>query len=156
LAQLVIQNAELIKFKQALEAKEKKKKSERTVLFPGGLGRYLTDLELTRELKDQDARKEAKTAEKAQRKVSQEAWKVAKAAADGDWKRVVAEHEKVVELWKANCTLLRLAGTNVKDLPTKPKWLLKPRVAKDMLGSGVGAGGDNEEETSSNEDDDVE
>jgi hypothetical protein len=37
-AQLVIQNLELTKMLQSLQAKEKKKKNDRTILFPGGFG----------------------------------------------------------------------------------------------------------------------
>ncbi|KAF8511549.1 hypothetical protein BU17DRAFT_54561, partial [Hysterangium stoloniferum] len=61
-AQLVIQNIGMERMNHTLHEKEKGKKSDRTILFPGGKGRHLTDVELIKqkwELEDTKAQEEA-------------------------------------------------------------------------------------------------
>ena len=81
-AQLVIQHAHLTKLNQSLHAKENKKTTDRTILFPGGFGRHLTDPEFGQQLAEQAQRKAAEKAGKAQRASNREAQRVAKAAAE--------------------------------------------------------------------------
>ncbi|KAJ7893698.1 hypothetical protein B0H14DRAFT_2559677 [Mycena olivaceomarginata] len=45
-AQLILQNIGMDKMKQTLFEKEKPKKNDRSILFPGGKGRHLTDPEI--------------------------------------------------------------------------------------------------------------
>ena len=66
-AQIVIQNAHLIKLNDSLHAKENKKKNDRTALFVDGFGRHLTDAEFTSQLRAQNERQAAEAAEKEQR-----------------------------------------------------------------------------------------
>jgi hypothetical protein len=126
-AQILVQHLELTKMIQSLEAKEKKKKNDRTILFPGGFGRHLTDDQFVQQLQEQEQRKAAQSAERAQRMEGRDAQRAIKAAAEAEWKRMLADHEAAVEIWKANCERLRGEGTHVKDLPAKPKCPLKPK-----------------------------
>ena len=64
---MVIQHLEVTKLTKSLEAKEKKKKNECTVLFPGGFGRHLTSDEFVAQLREQEQKKGAEAAEKANR-----------------------------------------------------------------------------------------
>ena len=82
-AHLIIQHAHLVKLNQSLNAKENKK-GDRTTLFTGGLGRHLTDSEVTDQLIAQNQRKEAKAAEKAKRKSGREADAAARAAVEAE------------------------------------------------------------------------
>jgi hypothetical protein len=130
-AQIIVQNLELTKLTQSLEAKEKKKKTDRAVLFPGGFGRHLTGDQFVQQLREQEQRKEVEAAEKAQKMGEREARKAGKAAAEAEWKRMLAEHEAAVDAWKTDCDQLRDEGTRAKDLPTKPKRPLKPKQVED-------------------------
>jgi hypothetical protein len=136
---------------QSLQAKEKKKKNDRTILFPGGFGWHLTDAQFTQQLDEQNQRKEAEAAEKAQRMEGREARKVAKAALDTEWQRIKAEHEAAVEAWEADYQRLRAEGCRPKDLPWKPKCARKPTLPKKTAQL---ASSSDDEEGSSNSDGD--
>ena len=83
-AHLVIQHANLVKLNQYLNAKENKKEEDCTTLFTGGLGRHLTDSEVTDQLMAQNQRKEAKAAERAKRKSGHEVDTVVQAAVEAE------------------------------------------------------------------------
>ncbi|KAH9962040.1 hypothetical protein BJV74DRAFT_716002, partial [Russula compacta] len=120
-AQLVIQHAHLTKLNQSLHAKENKKTTDRTILFPGGFGRHLTDPEFGQQLAEQAQRKAAEEAGKAQRASNREAQRVVKAAAEAEWKKKKEEYEEAMESWKAECLRLQAENMRVKDLPPKPR-----------------------------------
>jgi uncharacterized glyoxalase superfamily protein PhnB len=143
-AQLIVQHAELTKLNQSLHAKENRPKDDRTILFPGGFGRHLTDSEFGQQLEAQNQRKAEKAAEKARKKGLSEANKAARAAVDAEWKEIIAEH-KAVEAWEVECARLKEAGIRVKDLPAKPK---RPPKPKPVLDVPVG-GGEPEDQSSS-------
>jgi len=63
-AQIVVQNAHLIKLNDSLHAKENKNKNDCTTLFVDGFRRHLTDAEFTSQLWVQNERQVAKAAEK--------------------------------------------------------------------------------------------
>ncbi|GBE85904.1 hypothetical protein SCP_0804280 [Sparassis crispa] len=126
-AQIVIQNMELLKYKESLHAKENKKKDDRTVLFPGGHGRHLTEPEFTEQLSEQSERKEAEAVEKNKRKDERATQKKVKADAEEEWKVIQAEHQKAMDDWKAECERLQSENVRVKDLPPRPKCPLKPK-----------------------------
>ncbi|KAJ6583118.1 hypothetical protein DFH09DRAFT_1245942 [Mycena vulgaris] len=110
-AQLIVQNMAMGKLKQSLFEKEKGKKSDRTVLFPGGKGQHLTSDEVI-------AQKRAMENAKA---------KEEKECLATEWKAMLAVHRVNVEKWEAQCLRLKAAGTRTKDLPKKPKRPLKPK-----------------------------
>ena len=71
--------------------------------------------------------------------------RAARDACEEEWKQIKIGHDKVVEAWKMECEVLKVAGTQPRDLPTKPKRSskLKP-VVEDEL--------DNDEEDESDGD----
>ena len=70
-AQLIMQNLAMDKVSLTPYKKEKKKKSDHTILFPGGKGRHLTDLELIQ-------KKHKLEEERAQEEIKKERRKMAK------------------------------------------------------------------------------
>jgi hypothetical protein len=126
-AQLVIQHAEMTKLSQSLHEKEKRKKNDRTVLFPGGFGRHLTGDDFTQLLQEQTQRKEDEAAQKAQRIEGREAQRLARVALEAEWKETKAKHQQAVEAWRTSCEQLRQDGVRAKDLPAKPKCPRKPQ-----------------------------
>jgi hypothetical protein len=146
-AQLVIQHAHLTKLNQSLHAKENKRTTDRTILFPGGFGRHLTDPEFGQQLAEQARRKEAEEAEKAQRASNREVQRAAKAAAEAEWKKKKEEYEEAMESWKAECLRLRAENVRVKDLPPKPKAPRRPKPPPETADSQPGPsneGGDDD------------
>jgi hypothetical protein len=144
-AQIIIQHLELTKMIQSLEAKDTRKKSNRTVLFPGGFGRHLTAPEFVQQLEEQKKRKQIEAEEKAQRLEGREARKVAKAAAAEEWSQMVGDYETALQNWKADCSRLKAAGVRTKDWPAKPKRPRKPKLPKPPpigLADGEEEGGD--------------
>jgi hypothetical protein len=137
-AQLVIQHAHLTKLNQSLHAKENKKATDRTILFPGGFGRHLTDPEFGQQLAEQARRKAAEEAGKAQRASNREVQRVAKAAAEAEWKKKKEEYEEAMESWKAECLRLRAENVRVKDFPPKPRAPRRPKPAPEAPGSQPG------------------
>lgn len=130
-AQLIIQHTELTKLQQSLLEREKKKKNDRSILFPGGLGRHLTGEEFSHLLQEQTERREAEAAEKAKRAEMRESQRVLKAAAEAEWKEMKANYQKAIEAWKMECERLRRDKVRVKDLPAKPKCPRKPKPASE-------------------------
>jgi len=91
-AQLVIQNAELHKLKQTVNAKEARAKEKHTTVFKKGFGRHLTDPELIQALGSQELEKEAEVETRSQRASVKEARRVARAAVEDEWKTIKATH----------------------------------------------------------------
>jgi len=109
-AQLVIQHTQLQKLKQTIIAKEEKEKEKCTTVFEKcttvfkkGLGRHLTDPELIQAIKNQEQEKEAEVQAKGWRMAIKEFRRVAKAAAEDEWKTIKAAHESAVAAWKSAC-----------------------------------------------------
>ena len=38
-----------------------------------------------------------------------------------EWKQIKIRHDNTVSVWKTECAILKVAGTQPRDLPTKPK-----------------------------------
>jgi len=141
-AQLIIQHAHLTKLNQSLHAKENKKATDRTVLFPGGFGRHLTDPEFGQLLAAQTQRREAEEAKKAERASNREIQKVAKAVAEAEWKKRKEDYEQAMEEWKAECARLRAEKVRAKDLPPKPKAPRRPKPPPEASDSQPGPASD--------------
>ena len=86
-----------------------------------GLGRHLI-LSVENEARE----KEAKGKEKNQRTEAQKVKRAARDVCEDKWKQIKIGHDKVVEPWKMQCEILKAAGTQPRDLPTKPKRSPKP------------------------------
>ena len=137
---MVLQHMVLDKMNQSLHEKEKGKKSDRTILFPGGKGRHLTDAEvikLKREIEDEKTRQEA---QKEARKTQQDQRWTEKEHVETEWKEILKEHALALEAWEETCRELRAKGTRVKDLPKKPKRAPKPKPVE------IGPDSEDEEE----------
>ena len=143
-AQLLIQNAILVKQNKALHAKENKKAEGRTKLFADGFGRHLTDPELIQTSEMERQKKREREAEKVKRKSDREADAKARADADAQWEKIKADHEKALEEWRLECDRLKAEGARVKDLPKKPKRALKPKPA--VRSAAVSPEGEEEQE----------
>ena len=78
--------------------------------------------------------KETKVKEKDQRSKAQKLKRAARDACEDEWKQIKIRHDNTVSIWKTECVIMKVAGTQPKDLPTKPKRLLKPKpVVEDDL-----------------------
>lgn len=144
-AQMVVQNLAMDKVNLSLHKKEKKKKSDRTVLFPGGKGRHLTDLEVIRKKRELEEERVQEEVEKERRKVAKDNKKMEKEQLEVQWKTMTEEYENAVGVWETACQQLRALGTLVKNLPKKPKRPLKPKL-KDFEEDMAGDGADGDEE----------
>ncbi|KAJ7825668.1 hypothetical protein B0H14DRAFT_2368858 [Mycena olivaceomarginata] len=126
-AQLIVQNIGMGKMKAALFEKEKGKKSDRTILFPGGKGRHLTADEVIEQKRALENAKAQEVTDKATKKAKREAKKVEKERLEAEWKAILADHAVAVERWTERCLTLKAGGMKAKDLPKKPKRPLKPK-----------------------------
>ena len=130
-AQMIIQHLEVTKLTQSLEAKESKKNVERTILFEAGKAVHFTGDDFSGRVAEVKARQEAETAEKNRRKASRLDKKAAKDALELKWKRVCAEHDAAVLDWKSCCEVLLAEGVAKKNLPVKPKRVLKSSLVQE-------------------------
>jgi hypothetical protein len=71
-AQLVVQNMGMERMNHTLHEKEKGKKSDHAILFPGGKGRHLTDAELIKQKQELEDAKAQEEAEKERKRVAKE------------------------------------------------------------------------------------
>ncbi|PPQ74014.1 hypothetical protein CVT25_006178 [Psilocybe cyanescens] len=147
-AQLVIQNMGMEQMNLTLHAKERRNQSDRTVLFPGGQGRHLTNPELIAEKRRLENEKKEKELAKERRKAAKANKKALKQQLEERWKEVCHAHDAAVAAWEIECLRLKGIETATKDLPKKPK-----RVLKKSLVEKKAAGESDEEESESSDDD---
>ncbi|KAF8977499.1 hypothetical protein BDQ17DRAFT_1440607 [Cyathus striatus] len=99
-AQLIVQNLALSRLNHTLYEKENRKKSDCTVLFPGGLGRHLTDPELIQAKRAHEEDKKREEREKMRRKDDKKRRKEEKGCRDEEWKQIIAAHKDTVKEWE--------------------------------------------------------
>ncbi|KAF8056593.1 hypothetical protein FPV67DRAFT_1431310 [Lyophyllum atratum] len=155
-AQLVVQSMTLKKMKESMEAKEKKKKTNRTTLFPGGKGVVLTDPEIVKLLEDKRQSKEDEEEGRKQRQMDRAGKKAEREKLEERWQEMKATHERAVEKWEEGCVRLTMAGTIKKDLPKRPVRPLKPKPAPAATSSAVRVEDLEEEPQEGSEEDDDE
>ncbi|KAF9524942.1 hypothetical protein CPB83DRAFT_925196 [Crepidotus variabilis] len=131
-AQLIIQNIGMEKMSLTLHEKEKPKQTERAALFPDGKGRHLTHPEFIAQKRKAEDDKKREEEEKKQRKEAKASKKALKAKVEERWKAACIEHDQALVHWKTECDRLRAAGTAVKNLPKKPKRVLKKTIEEEM------------------------
>ncbi|KAJ6525317.1 hypothetical protein DFH09DRAFT_936779 [Mycena vulgaris] len=129
-ATLVIQNLFVEKQSRALNAKETKKKSDRTKLTMDGQGRHLTSDEWIQKTEEAKRLREAEAAAKLQRSKDRDAAKDAKEALEERWKEIKEAHEEAVAAWEDECHTLLAGGCRKKDLPKKPVRAKKPKAVE--------------------------
>lgn len=149
-AQLVLQNMGMEAMNRTLHKKEKPKNSDRTAMFPKGFGRHATDLECIQQKRLLEDERKKSEVDKAARKVSKQTKKAAKDRLEEQWKEVCAVHEEAVDSWKARCERLKEGGAAAKDLPKKPKRVLKASLEEEHRGAqrDQGEDGSNDESES--------
>ena len=151
-AQLVVQNLTMDKINQTLHEKEKTKRSDRAILFPGGKGRHLTDPELIQKKRELEEEKKREEAEKERRKTVKDDKKAEKERLEVQWQQMLQEHECAVVEWEETCRRLRAEGERVKNLPKRPKRPLKPKL-KETEENPREDGDDEDEDAASDRDD---
>lgn len=117
---MVIQDMHLHKQNLALQGKENRKKDERTILFPNGHGRCLTEEAFREAIFQQNERiKEAGVAKKARMELRAEK-RVLKEAIEERWKSVMVEWRQQKKANEVLQQQLILQKTPRKDLPKAP------------------------------------
>lgn len=144
-AQLVVQNMGMEQMNRTLLAKEKTKQTDRTVLFPGGKGRHLTNHELIAEKRKLEDEKKSKELAKEKRKAAQANKKASKQQFDERWKEVCRLHDEAVAAWEVECRRLKAAGTVLKDIPKKPKRVLKASLMEREVSDEEGSESDDDD-----------
>jgi hypothetical protein len=128
--QLIVQNMGMQAMNRTLFEKEQPKTNNRTAMFPKGFGRHATDpqwVQQTLTLEDEGKQKEV---DAAQRKVVKASKKAKKVELEERWKVICVAHEEAVVKWKAQCETLREGGMAAKNLPKKPKRILKASLVE--------------------------
>ena len=137
-AQLTIMNLTNIKLNQSLHAKETRKKTDRTVMYPGGKGRHLTAVEVIEQKRKLEKEREQEEMEREQRKAARGNRRAEKERLESEWKAMMEHYAHQVVQWEETCRRLREQHVMVKDLPKKPKRPLKPKAKEvdegDVLG----------------------
>ncbi|KAJ7587540.1 hypothetical protein C8J56DRAFT_786147 [Mycena floridula] len=142
-ATMVVQSLFLKKQATVLNAKENKKKDDRTVLSMEGKGHHLTADEWIEASEAALADRTTKAAEKETKKARRADAKVRREAFEVKWKDLMEKHTEEVEKWKERCAELHTAGTRVKDLPGRPKKLTKKQFAvQEKVGEDSESSGD--------------
>jgi len=126
-AQLAVMNLTNVKLNESLHVKETRKKTDRTVMYPGGKGRHLTAVEVIEQKRKLEKEKEQEEAEKEQRKAVRGSQKAEKEKLGLQWKEMLEDYAHKVAQWEDNCKKLREQRIMIKDLPKKPKRPLKPK-----------------------------
>ncbi|EGN96639.1 hypothetical protein SERLA73DRAFT_154134 [Serpula lacrymans var. lacrymans S7.3] len=129
-AQIVIQDLTLRKLNKTLNKNNKKKGSDQTKLYPKGNGCHMMERQFVDELRQDQAQRNEKAREKAQRKTNREARKGEGAELEEQWKAIKEQHNAAVKAWEAECKQLEVEGVRKKDWPKKPERALKPKHAQ--------------------------
>ncbi|KAF8893200.1 hypothetical protein CPB84DRAFT_1732307 [Gymnopilus junonius] len=126
-AQLVIQNIHLQKSNAALNKQEQRKKNDRALLF-NGKGQVLTSDEFRAKIREQNAAREAATAEKMKKADARLARKNAMAVVEEEWARIKQDHEQAVKAWEIECQKLKDQNIPKRSWPPKPRRARKPKL----------------------------
>lgn len=140
-AQMVLQHLHNEALKTTLRSKERRPKTDRTQLFPGGKGRHLTGDEFTTEVKKQVENR----LREAEEVVHKRTMRAEKAQETRDIQQVArikrAAYDTAMKAYTAICSDLRAQGIRVKDLPLKPKFPRKKKAVEVPQGGDVASGG---------------
>ncbi|OAX40932.1 hypothetical protein K503DRAFT_658677, partial [Rhizopogon vinicolor AM-OR11-026] len=127
-AQLIVQGIYSAKQSQSLHARENKKKTDRTMLFPEGKGRHLTEKEFIQKLEHLKQTKRGKEVGKNIRKAGRAARQTGKAAVNAEWQRLLQEYNMNIDKWSAECEELGSKNIPKKNWPKKLTRPLKPKM----------------------------
>ncbi|KAH9952464.1 hypothetical protein BJV74DRAFT_892065 [Russula compacta] len=115
-----------------------KSKFKDAKIWEAGHARLQINLVFGQQLAKQAQRKEEEEVGKAHRASNREVQRVAKAAAEAEWKKKKEEYEEAMESWKAECLRLWAENMWVKDLPPKPRAPCRPKPPSEAPGSQAG------------------
>jgi hypothetical protein len=127
--------------------KEQPKNNDRAAMFPKNFGRHATDPEWVQQKRTLEDEGKQKEVDKAQRKVTKASKKARKVELEERWKAVCAAHEEAIVKWKAICKTLKGGGVVAKDLPKKPKHVLKASLVEESEDRDEGGGSDEESDS---------
>lgn len=113
--------------KESLEAKETKKKTDRTILFPSGKGVVPTAPDFKARKEEQAQRKKDKAERTVEGRMKRAEKRIAQEELLEEWNQIKAIHKASVLKWEAECERLTTCGTKKKDLPKKPIRPPKPK-----------------------------
>lgn len=119
-AQMIIQDMYLHKQNLALQEKENRKKDDRTILFPNGHGRCLTEDAFREAIFQQNERAKQAVASKKARVELRAEKRALKEAIEERWKSVMVEWQKQKNENEVLRQQLILQKTRQKDLPKPP------------------------------------
>ncbi|KAK7041044.1 hypothetical protein R3P38DRAFT_3179567 [Favolaschia claudopus] len=138
-AQVIVQNMTMNQLQKALHEKEKGKKSDRTLMFPGGKGRHLTADEVIAQKLALEEAKQKEEVEKAAKKTRKEVKKAEKAEIEERWKKIWQYMRR--RLTHGKCSVPGF-GRQKPRRPLKPK----PKPADDVSDDDDNESGSDEEE----------
>lgn len=127
-AQLALQAVYVHRLNEALHLKETRKDVDRTKLFPNGNPRLITGDGFTGEQEAAELARQEKLEAKAQRRLTRDQKKAKMVRGEEAWKNYQAVYAKEVQEWKDLCDELTSGGTKKKNLPKRPKCMLKALV----------------------------
>jgi DDE superfamily endonuclease len=154
-AQLIVQAMGLTKLMESLEAKEKKKTTDRSTLFPGGNGRVLTNSDFIKVMEDRRQMRADEEEGRRQRQVARAEKRAEKEMLEDQWQQIKRAHQTAVNDWNAECARLMANGVPKKDLPKRPIRPLKSTLTSAATLSQVDVELDHESDRqSAGEDDD--
>ena len=116
-------------------------------MFPKNFGRHATDSEWVQQKRTLENEGKQKEVDKAQRKVTKAGKKARKVELEERWKAVCVAHEEAIVKWKATCETLKGSGVAAKNLPKKPKRVLKASLVEESEDGDEGGGSDEESES---------
>jgi hypothetical protein len=111
--------------KESLEAKEKRKTTDQSTLFPGRHGHVLTHPEFIKKIEAQRQTHADEEESQRQRQVVKAEKRVEKKKLEDQWQQIKWAHERAMEKWNAECAQLTANKVPKKDLPKHPTWPLK-------------------------------
>ena len=124
-AQLIVQAMGLTKLMESLEAKEKKKTTDRSTLFPGGNGCVLTNSDFMKVVEDRRQMQVDDEEGRRQRQAARAEKRAEKEMLEDQWQQIKHAHQTAVDNWSAGCAQLTENGVPKKDLPKQPTCPLK-------------------------------
>jgi hypothetical protein len=127
----------LAKMKESVEAKENKRTSDHSHLFPGGKGLVLTGSEFVKKLEERKKVREDEEEGKQKRRMARAGRRTEKEELAARWKKIKDDHKLAMEQWKMQCMQLINEGMQKKNLPTKPTRPLKPKLTPVATSSSV-------------------
>ena len=138
-----------------MQAKENKKQTDHTRLYPEGKGHHLTEDSFREEVANIAQRQQEKAAAQKKGSAKRAKRKEMQKAVDDLWRIRSEEHKKALITWESECARLRASGIMKKNLPKRPLRTLKQQIMQELKtdsSSDEGSKENGDEESSDNGD----